>query len=421
MKQGISPFLLIACALWLVGSSHASAQSVRIAVSGDPSLANLIDVTGSELSTQSELTVLDRADLDKLGQEQEIQSVLNSKDFSPVRLLPADGSVLLRAVTKDGKIGVFARLVAVQPGVILREVALPDSSDPSSQAKALIQEFTPYWSKLAAIQKGKIVALSLLGLRFEVDAPEARDMERSINVLLASRLSAEPDTLVLERWRLNDALFEKTLSAQQLSPFWTGSSLIDGSMTWEKSNNRVDVTLRLRPPQGVEISISDGDAPENLAALVGRLADKIHGNSATGATWNRNEEANHFASLGKWCLDNGLPEEGAEALGSALALGDTSPTTRLLQAKAYGLVAYPDDLHALYPHVDSYRADAITPDSLPERVQAGRLAAALMRDYLANNRVAAGPPSDAQDPVDLGVRLLYNCVRLLRSCYENDQ
>jgi hypothetical protein len=420
MKQVIPPALLIACALWLVVSSHAAAQAVRIAVAGDVSLANLVDVTTGELSNQPELSILDRADLDKLGQEQEIQSVLASKDFSPVRLLPADGLILLRSVAKDGKTGVFARLVAVQPGLILREFPLPDTNDPPAQAQALVKECAPYWSKLAAIQKGKITALSLLGLRFEVDAPEARDMERSINVLLASRLSAEPNTIVLERWRLNDALFEKTLLSQQPSPFWTGSSLIDGSMRWEKVTNRIDVTLRLRPSQGSVISISEQDTPENLAALVGRLADKIHGSSATGAAWNGMAEASHFASLGKWCLDNGLPEEGSEALESALALGDNSGTTKLLQAKAYGLVVFPDDLHALYPHVDSYRADAITPDSLPERVQAGRLATALMSDYLTNNRVVPAPPSDAEGPVDLGVRLLYNCVRLLRSCYEND-
>jgi hypothetical protein len=419
MKQGISPFLLIACALWLVVSSHASAQSVRIAVSGDPSLANLIDVTASELSALSKLTVLDRTDLDKLGQEQEIQSVLDSKDFSPVRLLPADGLVLLRAVTKDGKTGVFARLVAVQPGVILREVALPDSSDPLTQAQALAKEFAPYWSKLGAIPKGKITALSLLGLRFEVDAPETRDMERNMNILLANRLSAEPDTMVLERWRLNDALFEKTLSPQQPAPFWTGSSLIDGSMKWDKGGNRIDVTLRLRPPQGTEISISDQDTPENLAALVGRLADKIQGHPSTSAPWQRDEEAKHFTELGKWCLDNGLPEEGVEALESALALGDVSGIAHMLQAKAYAMEAYPDNPHMLFPQGDSYRSAAVAPDSLPERVQAGRLAATLMHEYFGSNHDIASTPGNVEDPDDLGVGLLYNCLRLLRAAYEN--
>src|ERR1700683_2757084 len=203
-NKGVHFLLSMTWVLWLLVSGNAGAQSAQVAVVGDPSLGTLIDVTTVELSKQPDLTVMERADLDKLGQEKALQSVLGSNDFSPVRLLPADGLVLLRAVKQpDGKLGVFARLVAVQPGVVLREMALPLGDDPLEQAQALTKEFAPYWSKLAAIQKGKITALSLLGLRFEVDAPETREMERRINVLLASRLGAEPDTLVLERWRLN--------------------------------------------------------------------------------------------------------------------------------------------------------------------------------------------------------------------------
>jgi hypothetical protein len=216
--------------LWNGLSTGAGAQPVRVAVAGDSSLTNLEDVTISDLSNRAELTVLDRADLDKLGYEQEIQSVLNSQDFTSVQILPADGLVLLRAVTEKGKTGVFARLVAVQTGVVLREVALPDGANPLSQAQALDKEFAPYWSKLAAIRKGNVTALSLLGLRFDIDAPDRRELERNFNILLASRLSAEPDTVVLERWRLNDAIFEKALAAQTSLPFWTGSSLIDGGL-----------------------------------------------------------------------------------------------------------------------------------------------------------------------------------------------
>ncbi|HEY0257304.1 MAG TPA: hypothetical protein VGC39_07670 [Candidatus Methylacidiphilales bacterium] len=409
----------MACTWWLVILSPACAQSVRIAVAGDPSLANLIDVTTGELSNQPQLSVLDRADLDKLGQEQEIQSVLDSKDFSPVHLLPADGLVLLRAVTSDGKTGVFARLVAVQPGVILREFPLPDEADPLAQAQALAQEFAPYWPKLGAIQKGKITALSLLGLRFEVDAPETRDLERSMNLQLASRLSAEPDVLVLERWRLNDALFEKSLSPQQPSPFWTGSSLIDGSMKWQKESNRIEVALRLRPPQGREVTVSDHDIVDNLSALVGRLADKIQHHPNAQSVWNRTAEASHFSELGKWCLDNGLTEEGAEAIESALALGDNTRTTHMLQVKAYAMEAYPESLRGVFTHWDNYRADAIAPDSLVQRVSAAQLAAHLMVEYLKTNHDFTTPLWSPEDPVDLGGPALYNCLRLLRAAYEN--
>jgi hypothetical protein len=423
MNSDLFRFPLVIFMIWIATLSHVAAQSVRVAVSGDPSLANLVDVTTSELSTLPNLTVLDRADLDKLGQEQELQAVLDSRDYSPIRLLPADGLVLLRAVVQNGKTGVFARLVAVQPGIVLREVALPDGANPLTQAEALEKEFAPYWPKLAALQKGKVTALSLLGLRFEVDAPETRNLERSINVLLASRLGAESDTVVLERWRLNDALFEKTLTPQQPSPFWTGSRLIDGSMRWEKENNRIDVILRLRPSRGPAISIEDGDTADNLPALVERLADKICGGAVPAGVWTPADEARHFAELAKWCLDNGLAQEGAEAIESALALGGNSRTTQMLQVKAYATEAYPDGANGFSRHfvsdIDAYHEEVVAPDALFHRVEAAWMAATLMREYLDENRDGPSPAWDSENPVDLGIPVFYNCLRALRAAYDN--
>jgi hypothetical protein len=417
MKAGLFPFWLLACAGWIVASGLVHAEAARIAVAGDASLANLIDVTTGELSKLPELSVLDRADLNKLGQEQQIQAVLNTQDFTAIHLLPADGLVLLRAVTLNGKTGVFARLVAVQPGVALREVALPDGADPVTQAQALEKEFAAYWPKLTALQKSKINALSLLGLRFEVDAPETRDQERRMNLLLASRLSAEPDVLVLERWRLNDAVFEKSLAPPQPSPYWTGSSLIDGSMRLQ--NGLIEVTLRLRPSQGAEISITDQDTPENLPALAGRLADKIQNHPMAQDAWKPAPEAAHYAELGKWCLDNRLYDEGAQALESALALGDTARTTRMEQVEAYAIQAYPDDLRVA--NTDYNKAIVqIAPDSLSQRLAAATRAAELSREYLEANRDFSSLKWNLEDPFDLSAPVLNNCLRTLRAAYENN-
>jgi hypothetical protein len=99
---------VVLAALGLFDLSEADAPQVRIAVAGDSSLANLVDVTSAALAENHDLVVLDRADLDKLGQEQALQSVMSGKDFSPIRLLPAEGLVLLRSTSLDGKGGIFA-------------------------------------------------------------------------------------------------------------------------------------------------------------------------------------------------------------------------------------------------------------------------------------------------------------------------
>ena len=417
MDSNLLRLAIVILALGAMAPVAVAGQDVRVAVLGDPSLANLVDVTTAALSGNLGFVVLERADLDKLGQEQALQSMVTAEDLSAASLVPAEGLVLLRAVNQDGKAGVFARLVAVQPGVVLREVALPAGTDPTAQAQVLKTELAPYWSKLETIRKGKIRAISLLGLRFEMDVAETRDLERRFNILLASRLSAEPDVLVLERWRLNDAVFEKVLTPQQPSPFWTGSSLIDGSMRWDKSSSRIAVTLRVRPPHGTDVSIEDGDTTENLPALIERLAGKIRGGASTVVTWTPVDEARHFADLGKWCLDNGLADEGAGAIESALALGDTSRSTRMLQIKAYAMEAYPDDLHVVHL-LDEFRA-VIPPDSVDSHLKAACLAAVLMHDYLRDNPDVAGQAPDQENPVDWGVPVLCNCLHVLRVAYDN--
>ncbi len=345
-----------------------------------------------------------------------MQSAISSNELPPVQFIPADGLVILRSVKQaDGKTGVFARLVAVQPGVVLREVALSSTDDLPAQAQALTREFASYWPKLMALQKGKVTALSLLGLRFEVDAPETREMERRINVLLASRLSTEPDTVVLERWRLNDAVFEKAFAAQPSAPFWTGSSLVDGSMKF--SGNKVTVMLRVRPPNGAEVSISDADTVEQLPALIGRLADKIQAHPSAQGAWQPGAEADRFAALGKWCLDNRLYDEGAEAIESALALGNTSRTTRLLQIRSYVLLAYPDELQdtdAIY----GTGLGGVDLASMPARVQAGAEAAELTCAYMDANRDFSSAEVDLEDPAQLSRPVLNNLLRTLRLAYD---
>jgi hypothetical protein len=410
-------FGLLALMVLLIPTRTLLGQSVRLAVIGDPTLGNLSDTVTVELSKDVTLTVLDRADLNKLSQEAALQTVVNSNDFTALQPLPADGLIVLRALQIDGKTNVLARLIAVQPGVVLREIALPPGKDVLAQAQAIAPAFAPYWPKLAAVAKGNANALSLLGLRFEVDAPETHEMERQFNVLLASRLGAEPDTIVLERWRLNDAVFEKSLVAKP-SSFWTGSSLIDGSMKWDKATNRVTVSLRMRPAQGAVVSLNDADTADHLVDLVGRLADKIqaHRTDLSGP-WQPAAEAAHYAELGKWCLDNRLFEEGAQAIETALALGDNSVSTNVLQIRAYTSLAYPDEAPDAF---EFYDPNGKPPDaeSVPDRVKSGTTAVELVSRYLSANSKPSVQVAASEDPVTLSLNVVNNCLRLLRYAYQ---
>jgi len=77
------PALIFVLLLMPMGTVFA--QPVRLAVISDPTLANLTDALTAELSKDASLTVLERADLNKLGQEAALQAVVNSNDFTAVR------------------------------------------------------------------------------------------------------------------------------------------------------------------------------------------------------------------------------------------------------------------------------------------------------------------------------------------------
>lgn len=137
--------------------------------------------------------------------------------------------------------------------------------------------------------------------------------------------------------------------------------------------------------------------------------------------WKPADEASHFAKLGQWCLDNQLFAEGAEAIESALALGDTSRTTHMLQVKAYALEAYPDDLRTIYVAADNFRVAKLDASTMPLRVAAATRAAELALEYLrANSTFQPGPQWNPEDPVDLSVKTLNTTLRILCAAYESD-
>ncbi len=119
---------------------------------------------------------------------------------------------------------------------------------------------------------------------------------------------------------------------------------------------------------------------------------------------------------GAWTI--AYSRRGAEAIESALALGDTSRTTHVLQIKAYALMAYPDDLRYDDPG-RSYRLAHLAPESLPQRIVAATRTAQLMQDYMKTNKDFSSPDRNPEDPVYLGLPALGTCLRILWAASDN--
>ncbi len=89
--------------VWLVIPIPLLAEPIRIAVVGDSSLDNIVDLTTAELSKSLDLNLVEGLGLAKLGQEQTLQSAINFNQLPPVQFVPADGLLILRAVKQAAR------------------------------------------------------------------------------------------------------------------------------------------------------------------------------------------------------------------------------------------------------------------------------------------------------------------------------
>ena len=146
--------------------------------------------------------VVSRSELPQIAAEKSLTSV-------PLALEGAD----LALVVESGPAGSVRLIEAKSGGTILNLSAPP--MPPQEEAEWIARRGGPYLENSADKEAPRI---SLIGLRFETDSPENRTNEQLANLAIANELQKSGD-IVLERWRLGDLVFEKSLRHDE-SPFW---------------------------------------------------------------------------------------------------------------------------------------------------------------------------------------------------------
>lgn len=256
---------------------------------------------------------------------------------------------------------------------------------------------------------------ALLGLRFDLDSPENRIAERQGNLMFAAELQ-NSGAMVLERWRMRDLVFEKSLTAND-SPFWSAAALLSGSL----SRNTDGFVLRLRREelegQTVEFVVKADSLETVVAKAVRSLTDNAPG---VGGQSPRTRETEAFVSEARWLLDHGLALEAWQAVEAAIALGANGSGPEMLRVQAAAMIAYPDNLRSSHEQDGGYRADAIAVEELPTRVAAATEMSLLACDYIRHHPATQRAEWwTLEHPSILGVHSLYTGLRVLRFAHDS--
>jgi hypothetical protein len=431
MKTDLLVVMILFCVLRLPAQTNETVRFALIAESPDASAA--ADILTAELSGHKKLQLLERNEIEKVYREQGLSA--GNKDYLKLgHILGADGLLILHLTKVADSQRLNVRLVAVKPGVVLRQREYPWPLDNQPQwAAEVVSQFEPLFFKLDVLPR-EAVPVSILNLRSAVASVQGQTLERELTQLLYARLINEKDIFMLERRRMELLAEENQLNESGENAFWNGSYLLEGII--DKAGFQKDlitIEARLTPPDKTRVLLVEvSGARTNLPAVVNDLAIKILVALKKGggsAVWNPEAEANQYFVEAQWMLKWGMSQEAKAAGEAAWALGKQNRETAELRIKAYQACAgdpgaclvLNDEKRVVFgqqinPHVNDLRqmaayASAPDPEHFADMVRAGELFQDTFRSYVASD------PKLDPNWLDLGELILTQTSLWLRYYY----
>lgn len=354
-------FILVAICWQFIGFT-AFAARVAIILPDE----NLESTLTAELGKRSGIEIVERTALSSLAREAALAG--NLKGLAGAEVV---------AIGEKLPAGGFAvRISDPASGAVLQTVQSPPGLDIPLTAEWLARRLAPWLSKTPAKVEQRF---SLIGLRFDIDSAANRQTERSLNLALAAALQALPEAVVLERWRLNDLLFEKELTGHGDESFWSAAQVLDGALSGK--DGKLRASLRMRSNGKETLLEAEGPASDlpGLATKLAALALKTE----SVAPPLGDQEAAAYVHETNWLLKHGLKREATQAIETAIALGDKSRASEALRLRCYAEAAYPQNLDPnLYlNHSSAYETSDLPPERIAESVAFATTVANLSEAY----------------------------------------
>jgi hypothetical protein len=295
----------------------------RVAVISTADTADLAALVITELSGNPEISLVERDDLAKIGDELKLQQLAGSDAVAFGRLVGADGLLFLN----KGADGIQIRFTAVGLGYALFDDQATPETDLPQLAKSLAHRVAGYAPQLK-LDPAHAIPISVLNLRADYATADSTALERKLTLLLESRLASLPEYVVLERRHAWSLGFEHSLATTP-KPLLHGVYVVDGALSLPaQGTNEITIHLRLRSPNNQLTPLEIHGPMDDLHILVEQMSSeiqKVTGADSTAPPWQPQKEARQYLLEGIWASNHGTCEETIEALDSAELLGESAP------------------------------------------------------------------------------------------------
>ncbi|MBU4458953.1 MAG: hypothetical protein KJ579_00185, partial [Verrucomicrobia bacterium] len=276
---------------------------------------------------------------------------------------------------------------------------------------------------------GEWTPVSVLNFRFAVPDPEAARIERDLTSLVVGGLAARPGTIVLERAKLLQAVFEKAMTGET-DPFWSGAYLVEGTI--RRDGDRLVAQPLLKPPAGgrpVQIpalSLATNDLPQGASRIVSALAVAIGTRAHVDVAWSHEAEAGVLGSEAKWCYRNNHMQKAVDLAEAAMALGSRDVLLRNVRVLAETQMAHPQPgpRSPLAGSEFGVRTVRLVPDSesLAQALgHAQRALTALLDNYRRRSATPLESGSLDPDERDLAFQPARAASAILRAIHDADR
>ncbi len=331
--------IFILLMFFMVNISAYSAEPAKIAIIGDTEkYQNEIDLLTVELSQDENVHLVERSDIDYILKEHGIAlSKVSEQSLKIGQLIGADGLIIVKEISIDGKKFLSSRLISVNSAVIVDASVFPleTKNESANWAESIKWKFTNSFSKLDVSKSDKI-SISLLNIR----APLSNLLkeEKEFNTLLSHNLMMEKRIFVTERWNMGQVSFEKEVENSS-SDYVTGKSLIEGSIETIDEKN-IKITLEIKKEgEGEKRTVVLTGAKKDLAKLAKTAVDNILTEmnlERDTLSWNKDAESEAYFREAQWGLNSSLYSVASSSADSAWALGSKNPLLAMLRIKANG-------------------------------------------------------------------------------------